>query len=254
MLILLFDILLKVFGGEKIENEIITPQDGADIPTEETVEAPTPSPPSQEPEITSNFHWIIDAGHGPRSKGKQSPVLEDDGYVFKEYEYNHDIANRVVQQLTHLKISHSQTVHLNEKLGNNLKIRVDNANSYKTSKPKRLISIHANAAPTDENGMVVWRDDIEGNETFIFTHPFPASEEMALNFQNRLSRLLLSTDRGVKTANFYMLRKTNMPACLIEVDFFTNRHFVRLSRTDAHRQSVADAIVASILELEAFSV
>jgi len=252
ILLFIFELLLKLVGGEKLSpEEILTPQDAADIQEEEeTSEIELINAPIEEA-ITSNFHWIIDPGHGPRTKGKRSLPLPEDGYVFFEWEYNHHIARLVCSRLKELNIAHSQSVQLSERLGNDLVNRVGYANDLESSKPKRFVSIHANAA---KGGDKRWIDDTEGTETFIFTNAKKESREMALNFNTRICNLLQSTNRGVKTANFYVLRKTKMPACLIEVDFFTNKQFVRLSRSEAHRQAVADAIVSSILELEAFSV
>lgn len=244
--------LLTILGIEPTRNGQKTePQDGADTPEPEQEDLPEPETPKPE-KITSRFHWIIDPGHGPATLGKRSPAMPD-GYIFYEYEYNHDIARRICAQLDELQIDYTLTAELNEYLGDALKQRVVKANAVITPKPRRFVSIHANAGPL-ENGKIVWHPDIEGTETFIHPNYTQASRDMANCFNDRIAKLLQSTNRGIKTAEFYVLRKTVMPACLVEIDFFTNPEFVRISRTEKHRQAVADTFVGCILELEAFSV
>ena len=53
-------------------------------------------------------------------------------------------------------------------------------------------------------------------------------------------------NRGVKTANYYVLRHTNMPASLIELGFVTNYNEEKLLRSDAYQNKLAGAIVKGI--------
>lgn len=232
--------------------KVIQPEDGAETPPEEVDEDPVQEPELEEEKITSRFHWILNAGHGPKQSGKHSPPLPEDGYVFYEWEYNHDIVRRVCAMLEEKNISYSQAVHLHPELGQSLQQRTDNANNYRTNKKKRYVSVHANAGRMPEKELI-WLPHIEGTETFIHPNAVYASREMANCFNDAISKLLQSTNRGIKTANFHELRETKMPACLLEIDFYTNPEFVRISRTEKHRQTVADTIVGCILELEAFS-
>ncbi len=100
-----------------------------------------------------------------------------------------------------------------------------------------FVSIHANAAGTQS---------AEGIETYHF----PASRRgnaVATAVQEGLSAAFPGhRDRGVKEANFTVLRETQMPAVLVETEFITNpRQLVFLSREENQRQ-IADVIATSI--------
>ena len=53
-------------------------------------------------------------------------------------------------------------------------------------------------------------------------------------------------NRGVKTANYYVLRHTNMPASLVELAFVTNYQEEHLLNSDAYQNKLAQAIVRGI--------
>jgi len=56
-------------------------------------------------------------------------------------------------------------------------------------------------------------------------------------------------DRGIKTANFAVLRETSMPAILVECGFMTNKEEAALLKSDAYRQTCASAIVRGLANM-----
>ena len=55
-------------------------------------------------------------------------------------------------------------------------------------------------------------------------------------------------DRGVKTANFYVLLHTNMPATLLELGFISNPSEEKALNSDAQQQNFAESIVKGLAD------
>ena len=56
------------------------------------------------------------------------------------------------------------------------------------------------------------------------------------------------SDRGVKTANFYVLLHTNMPATLLELGFISNPGEEQALNTEAQQQNFAESIVKGLAD------
>ncbi|MDR7857527.1 N-acetylmuramoyl-L-alanine amidase [Tissierella sp.] len=75
-----------------------------------------------------------------------------------------------------------------------------------------FISFHRNAfRPEEANGV----------ETFVYTNPSIRARQLANEIQKNLE-ICGFRSRGVRTADFYVLKKTKMPALLIEIGFIDN--------------------------------
>ena len=173
---------------------------------------------------------FIDAGHGKDTYGKRAP---DDS--MREFEFNSAVANYVKEYFkvypdADIMFSHSFTTDVP------LQDRTNYANKEKAA---LFISIHANAYGDGWN-------DVRGIETYIYTNKPPEAVQLASYVQNELIRETSQKNRGVKTANFHVLRETNMTAILIECGFMTNKEDLILLKSDAYRRKCALAIVNSI--------
>lgn len=193
--------------------------------------------PVDPPTYKSKFTWIIDPGHGPATVGKRSPKWPD-GSQLLEWEFNHDIADRLCRMLDEVRISYVRTVKPTRSLGNALDLRCEIANAVEG--PAYFVSIHANAF-SDER--------VNGTETFHY----PGSvrgERLATVFHRRLQPALNRTDRGVKAANFQVLREITHPGCLVECLFMTNRIDCNLLMNDRVRNTIAESLFNAILDME----
>lgn len=72
------------------------------------------------------------------------------------------------------------------------------------------------------------------------------SSELALRIQESGLDLVHTDDRGVRQANFYVLRNIFMPAVLVECGFLSNRQEERLLRRPEYREKIARAIATGI--------
>jgi N-acetylmuramoyl-L-alanine amidase len=57
-----------------------------------------------------------------------------------------------------------------------------------------------------------------------------------------------ATNRGVKTANFRVLRKARYPAVLVECGFLSNRKEGAKARSAVYRDELADKIAEAIVD------
>jgi len=176
---------------------------------------------------------VIDAGHGPETPGKRSP----DGSL-REYQFNSAVARYVADELLHgyegveILMTHSDARDVP------LKERTDRANAWGADV---FVSIHANAAGEG------W-SSAQGIETYVYTTRPAAATKLAEAVHRNLIRATGRPDRGVKTANFHVLRETKMPAILVECGFMTNREECELLKSDDYRRKCAAAIVQGIVE------
>ena len=113
--------------------------------------------------------------------------------------------------------------------GEELQARVDIANQAGAD---MFISVHINAAVNPA---------AQGGETWYYQ----TGRELARCLQAQISRLGLR-DRGIKQANFYVLRQTDMPAVLVELGFITNPAEEALISSDPFRLQAAAAIADGI--------
>jgi N-acetylmuramoyl-L-alanine amidase len=65
-----------------------------------------------------------------------------------------------------------------------------------------------------------------------------------------LNRQLGTRNRGVKSANFYVLRGVQMPAVLVEVGFISNRYEEKKLRNWSFKNRIAEAILEGIRSYE----
>ena len=97
-----------------------------------------------------------------------------------------------------------------------------------------FVSIHANASRNV---------GAAGTETYYET---PESQALARVVQSEVAQALGEPDRGVRTADFYVLVNTPMPSILVETAFITNPSEEAMLRDPATQRRIADAIARAI--------
>ena len=100
-----------------------------------------------------------------------------------------------------------------------------------------FLSIHCNAAAYEAaKGFEVW------------CYPGSAAgNDLAQAIDDALSEAVYTTDRGVKSANFAVLRLTDMPAVLVECGFITNADDAAVLTDENGQQAIARAIADGLL-------
>lgn len=106
------------------------------------------------------------------------------------------------------------------------------------SKADLFISVHHNASKRNPQAA--------GIECFAHRVPRPCDTLLAAMIQEHLIRATGSVNRGVKFANFAVLRNNPVPAVLIEAGFMTNAAEERRLINPAWRRRAAAAIAAAV--------
>lgn len=187
------------------------------------------------------YHVILDSGHAKVTAGKRSP---DGGLL--EWEFNNDMQYRIKKRLEQLGIV-VYLVNPNPESGSEVSLasRVSRANNYwaDRGKPSTLyVSLHANAAGGG------W-SSARGVEVYSASSCSSNSDKAAKIIDAAIYKDVKAIDsgfrdRGHKKANYYVIRHTNMPGCLIEYEFYSNQSGVSLlkNRRDVLTESTVKGI------------
>ena len=169
---------------------------------------------------------FIDPGHGGADPG----AVGSSGLT--ESSVNLDVALRLGELLTESRqsVKYSKTTNISMTLAERARLANEWGANY-------FVSIHCNAA---ENSTA------HGTETFCYRADTTA-ERLAKSVQNNLVSQIGLRDRGVKTANFTVLRLTTMPAILVELAFISNPEEERLLSSNRFRQNCAIGIANGIM-------
>ena len=171
----------------------------------------------------------LDAGHGKNTAGKRSP-----DETFYEYEFNRAIATRIKKHLERCGVSVLLSAPDDTDVSLSARCR-----AAKNAKADIFVSIHANASGDTWSSARGW-------EIYAYKYGGEA-EKLAQSIRDTSIPYLGLKDRGIKTANFYVIRKTPMPAVLIEHGFYTNQDEVLLLKGTAFRDKIAIADTKGIL-------
>lgn len=158
----------------------------------------------------------IDAGHGINTAGKRTPSGE------REWTFNNKVAQALINRLNDYQ--NVQITRLDDPTGKRdvpLKERTDKANKFKADV---LISCHHNAN-TGKWG--AWA----GTETYHYPNS-TSGRKLAQAIHPNVVKAYGLRDRGIKSANFHMLRESRMPAILIEGGFMDSTIDIKKLRDD----------------------
>ena len=104
-----------------------------------------------------------------------------------------------------------------------------------------FVSIHYNASP---------RRSAHGIETYSDSN---RGAVLAARIQQEIIDRVSTENRGIRSAEFYVLRKCRLPAVLVECGFLTNPTEAQLALTTAYREQIAEQIAAGIIEQRQFA-
>lgn len=197
----------------------------------------------------SNYLWILDAGHGGMKDGKYMTAPKKMFQFPDRVTIYEGVINRIITALVYKQLQ-SKTIDFalvyDEVEDTPLTQRVTLAdNIYRKDKRAVYLSIHSNAGG--------------GSGFEIFTSPGQTNSDKIANifcttyqkhFPGKPFRADKADGDADKEEDFYVLRKTDCPALLVENLFFDNRKEAEYLLSAAGQQAIANCIVASIENTE----
>lgn len=178
---------------------------------------------------------VIDAGHGGHDPGAESKLI--DGV---EKEMTLSIAKKAVDMIEKDKKVKAYAVRLDD-----VYYTLEERANFGNELGDMFISVHINSFSAERaNGTEVWYYPHQ-NDSAVGV----SCEDLAETLQKNLVDNLKSTDRGVKSTDYVVLYKTNVPAALCEIGFLTNAVEGAKLQTDEYRTLAAEAIYKSVVEI-----
>lgn len=187
---------------------------------------PTTPPPVNPPVPNGRVVVIVDPGHG----GPDPGAIGIGGIQEKDIVL--DIATKVADLLEKQGIQAVLTRR--DDIDLDLEPRVQMAERLNATV---FVSIHANAIDAT-------RSDVNGLETYYYD----SGLQLAQTIHNSILQSIDIPDRRVRSARFYVLRRTSMPAVLVETGFVTGREDAAKLGNPAYRSQMAAAITRGILQ------
>ena len=166
---------------------------------------------------------FLNPGHHPGI----DPGAVNNNTGLREADVCKDISNKVRDYLT--RVGYKCKVLQDDNL-------VEVCNQANELKADLFVSIHCNGH---------YDEKANGTKTY-YSDGSSEGQKLASFVQNQLVDSMKTINRGVKTANFYVLRKTTMPAILIETAFISNCENEKILADEFKRSEIAAAIARGI--------
>ncbi|WP_215142322.1 N-acetylmuramoyl-L-alanine amidase [Exiguobacterium qingdaonense] len=184
---------------------------------------------TSKPSTSTGTVIVLDPGHGGKDPGAVNGSLYEKTIVL-------DVTKRVE---AYLRSKYNYTVRLTRSTDVYLTLdqRVAAAKSLRGD---LFVSMHANAATSSA---------AKGIETFYSSSSAHSarSRVLASNIQSNLvSKMSGMSNRGVKTANYYVITYNTMPSALVELGFISSPTDYAYLRSDASRQRMAEGVAEGI--------
>ncbi|MDQ3197734.1 MAG: N-acetylmuramoyl-L-alanine amidase [Verrucomicrobiota bacterium] len=167
---------------------------------------------------------VIDAGHGGFDRGGIP------GQRVAEKAMALDVAQRLKTRLRKegYRVVMTRDSDLFVSLGERARI----ANGYRDA---IFVSVHFNSAT---------RVGANGIETYYYSSN---SAQLAANIHRHVVAGTTTENRGIRQRGYFVLRRTSIPAVLVECGFLTNPDEARMALQSSYRERLADKIADGVM-------
>lgn len=235
------------FGSDGNDIIIYARASEADSGSGSIIALPSATPvPTQKPttDVVYNKNLIaIDAGHGGYDPGAQGTL---NGQTIDESDITLQTAYKVKEILENSGYSVLMT-----RTDDTYKTLIERPELANLNNAALFVSIHINSvdgAPTANGTEVYYAESNNGSVGGV------TSSMLAQNILNSMVDNMGSTNRGVKTAEHAVTKRSNMPACLAEVGFITNADELAKMTSEDYQyktaQGIADGIIKTLQQMQ----
>ena len=181
----------------------------------------------------SQLKIALDAGHGLKTPGKQTP----DG--IKEWILNDAVCDYATEGLKAYDVEVIRTDHNEGYTDESLDARV---REYLAAGVTCVISVHHNAFTATWNSAT-------GIEVYTDNHPTADDVKLAKLLNQKISAKTGLKSRGVKKAPFRVINQNKVTAVLCEGGFMDSTNDYKVITSEAGKRAYAEAIVESVVEM-----
>lgn len=174
----------------------------------------------------------LDAGHGLRTSGKQTP----DG--IKEWTLNDKVRDKVVKILSSYDC---EIINTDNNEGYTDESLASRLSKYMNAGVKAFVSIHHNAY----NGK--W-NNATGVEVYVDNGGTKQDYKLANCIYNRLVKNTGLRGRGVKEYGFWVINQDRIPAVLVEGGFMDGTNDYKVITSDVGQTAYAKAVAEGLIE------
>ena len=176
------------------------------------------------------YKVVIDPGHGgfdPGAVGKNGVKEKDVALAIALY------LKDMLSPIVNVFLTRNKDCALGENVSSDLTARANYSNGIKAD---CFVSIHCNSSTNNA---------AKGAETYYIEGSVNGNR-LANLIQKRLITDVKLQNRGIKTSNFAVLRQTDMPACLVEIAFLSNKEEEQLLSDISFQKKAALSIAKGI--------
>lgn len=182
-------------------------------------------PTENDPKKTINV--VIDAGHGGQDEGAKFGAFSEK-----------EIVASIAQKIKKNNKDKNVIIHLTRSDDNFITL-ADRANFINEIKPDLVLSIHVNNNANKQ---------ASGFELYISpkNENYENSKKIADDLNTRFVTNHNVKSRGVKEANFTILKNTTFPAVTVELGFISNENDRKYLTNNADQEKIATTILEAI--------
>ena len=177
---------------------------------------------------TNEINIVIDAGHGGHDTGALTTGVTEK-----------DITNAICNKIKALNTNANIKLHFtrNDDSFVSLQERVDFINAIN---PDLVLSLHV----YNNNSL---KNDAYGFEIFIPQNPKnDQAKSLALNLETIFTESLPLKNRGINTAPFFLLKKSEAPTMILEMGFLSNKNDKEYITSEEGQNQIAETILKFI--------